>query len=60
MIAFEKKYRMSGDTEPDEKELEALMHEVAVEAEQKSTIAKQEMQKRIKLQISEALVREGF
>jgi hypothetical protein len=60
MINFDKNYRMSGDTEPNEKELAALMHEVAVDAEQKSTRAKQEMQKRIKLQISEALVREGF
>jgi hypothetical protein len=27
-------YRMTSDYEPEEKELEALMHEVAVEAEQ--------------------------
>jgi hypothetical protein len=60
MNKFQKGYRLLSDNEPEEKELEALMHEVAVDVERKSDIAMLELQKRVKCQISEALVREGY
>ena len=53
-------YRFISDAEPKEEDLEKLMHEVAVEAVKKSTLAKAELKKRLHHQISEALVREGF
>jgi hypothetical protein len=60
MKKSEQGYRMLSDTEPKEKELTVLMHEVAVDAEKRSDIAKKELAKKIKLQISEALMREGY
>jgi hypothetical protein len=53
-------YRFVSDDEPDERDLAALMHEVAVEAKRKSVAASQEMTRRIKTQIREAFVREGL
>ena len=53
-------YRMTSDNEPDEHELALLMHEVAVDAEIKSKNARLVLNQRIKTQITEALIREGF
>jgi hypothetical protein len=53
-------YRLVNDNEPEEIDLESLMHEVAVDVEKKSDIAMQELQKKVRYQISEALAREGY
>jgi len=53
-------YSLTDDAEPDENALEKLMHEVAVEAEEKSTLADSMLRLRIKREIVEALAREGF
>ena len=55
-----KSYRMSSDIEPSDDALMALMHEVAVEAKQKADSAMQKLRKKIKVEISEALIREGY
>jgi hypothetical protein len=56
----EQPYRMVNDDEPEESDLLALMHEVAVEADKKHHIVKQELQNNIRLQISKTLIREGY
>lgn len=53
-------YRMLEDIEPEDSTLSALMHEVAVDAAQKSAAAAIELRKTTRRQISEALAREGF
>jgi len=53
-------YRFSGDTEPSEKELAALMHEVAVEAKTKSERAQIKLHEKIRIETCEALAREGY
>lgn len=53
-------YRFSSDDEPDEEILGQLMHEVAVEAQKKSELAKSTLDQVINNQVNEAMIREGF
>ncbi len=52
-------YRMTSDAEPREEDLAKLIHEVAIEAEKKSTVAKKALNNRVFQDMQDALKREG-
>lgn len=51
-------YRFASDTEPSEKDMEELMHEVALEAKKKAELAEKKLREELKVQITEAQNRE--
>ena len=55
-----KPYRFTSDTEPDDKELAQLMHEVSLEVSKKAKKAMLEFDKKIKLQVAEAFLQAGI
>ena len=55
-----KPYRFISDTEPTDKELAQLMHEVSLEVSKKAKKAMLEFKKKIKLQVAEAFLQAGI